>query len=421
MVAVPALIYAFFKGSSSASEWIALAVLLLITGLLFYLYRLLLQKGRFYQRILGHFPSVELLIEDILNNKVPARRFLIIVLLSLVIEFTGIAHVYIAMKALHVNPSLVAAVMAYIISVIFLIVSPFLRGLGAIEVSMSIILVRFGFSNVEAISITLLYRFFEFWLPLLSGVISFLAGINKLLMRVIPATMILLLGIINIVSVLTPAITWRVELLQDYIMLDVIHASNYFVLTAGFFLLVTAAFMLKGLRTTWWIALVLSIMSFIGHITKAIDYEEAAVALLIIVILLFTRKEYYVKSRPRLRNVGWRTTLFSIAAILVYGITGFYLLDKKHFNVDFNLLQSVQITLANYFLIGSNMYVPRDAFARDFIYSINVGGFLSMAFLMYTLVRPYVFRGNTSKKKVELYHCSQVWKIRPRFFQNTAR
>jgi phosphatidylglycerol lysyltransferase len=401
LVAIPALLYAFFKGNSSANEWIALAALLLISGLLFYMYRLLLMKGRFYQWVLGHFPSVELLIEDVLNNKVLAERFLLTVFISLLIEFAGIAHVFIAMKALHVNPSLFAAVMAYVISVIFMIVSPFLRGLGAIEVSMSIILVRFGFSNVEAISITLLYRLFEFWLPLLSGVISFLAGINKLLMRVVPAVMILLLGIINIVSVITPAISWRVERLQDYIIPDFIHASNYFVLAAGFFLLVTAAFMLKGLRTTWWIALILSFVSFIGHITKAIDYEEAAIALLIVVILLFTRREYYIKSRPRLRFVGWRIALFSIAAILVYGVTGFYLLDKKHFDVDFNLILSVRNTLANYFLVGSNTYVPRDAFARDFIYSINAGGFLSMAFLLYTLVWPFFFRGNASDEERE--------------------
>ena len=118
---------------------------------------------------------------------------------------------------------------------------------------MSLILVRFGFSNVEAISITFLYRFFEFWLPLVSGVISFLIRSISCLMRIVPAMLLLILGIINIVSVLTPAIAWRVERLHEYLMMDVMHVSNYFVLIAGFFLLITAAFMLKGLRTTWWL------------------------------------------------------------------------------------------------------------------------------------------------------------------------
>jgi phosphatidylglycerol lysyltransferase len=402
LVAVPAFVYAMIKGNSGASEWIALLALLLLSGLLFYLYRLLLKKRRFYQWILSRFPSIEFLIEDIRNNNVMAGRFLMIILISIIIEFTGIAHVYIAMKALQADPSLFAAIMAYIISVIFLIVSPFLRGLGAIEVSMSIILIRFGFSNVESISITLLYRFFEFWMPLLMGVISFLSVINKLLMRVIPAMMLLILGIINIVSVITPAISWRIERLQEYIMLDTIHFSNYFVLVAGFFLLITAAFMLKGLRTTWWFAMFLSILSFIGHITKAIDYEEAAVALLIIVILLFTYKDYYVRNNPRLRFVGWQTALISMAVIMAYGVVGFYYLDKKYYNVDFNLIQSVQNTMTSFFHAGSNKFASDTAFARDFIYSINIGGFLSMAFLVYTLVRPYVYKGNTSEEDYKI-------------------
>jgi phosphatidylglycerol lysyltransferase len=400
LVAVPAFIFSLAEGNSGAGEWLALTALLMVTGSLLYLYRLLLKKGHFYRWLLNHFPDIEFLIEDIRNNKVNSARFILAVMVSLAIELTGVAHVYIAMKALHIDPSLFAALMAYIVSVIFLIVSPFLRGLGAIEVSMSIILVRFGFSNVEAISATLLYRFFEFWLPLFSGVISFLSGIRSILMRVIPAFMLLLLGIINIVSVLTPAISWRMERLQEYIMMDAIDASNYFVLAAGLFLLVTAAFMLKGLRSAWWLAMLLSVVSAIGHITKAIDYEEASVAIILVVVLLFTRKEYYVRNNPRMRFVGWQVALFSIAAILVYGIIGFYLLDKKHFNTEFSLIQSVRQTILNYFLVGSHDLVPRDNFSQNFLYSLNAGGFLSLAFLLYTLMKPFIYKGNASPEEL---------------------
>jgi phosphatidylglycerol lysyltransferase len=400
LVAIPAFIYALAKGNAEGKEWIGLVALLLLTGFLFLLYRWLLIKGRFYQWVLKRFPSIEFLLEDIRSNKINTGKFMLTILMSILIEFTGIAHVFIAMKALQFNPSLYAALMGYIISVIFMAVSPFLRGLGAVEISLSIILVRFGFSNVEAISITLLYRFFEFWLTLFSGVIAFLLGIKKLLMRVLPAMLLFLMGIINIVSVMTPAIAWRVERLQEYIMLDAINISNYFVLAAGFFLLITAAFMLKGLRSTWWFALMLSVLSLIGHLTKAIDYEEAAIALLVIVFLLFSRKDYYVKNNPRLRFVGLQTALFSIAAMLLYGIVGFYLLDKKHFNVDFNWMQSVKNTLANFFLVGNPNLVPQDKFSKDFLYSINAGGFLTMAFLVYTLVRPYVYRGNASDEDI---------------------
>jgi len=120
-----------------------------------------------------------------------------------VIELVGISHLYIAMKAIGINASLIAAVMGYIVSVIFLIVSPFLRGLVPIEVSMTYLLTRFGISNVDAVAVTLMYRLFEFWTPLFAGILSFLSGLGKLLMRTLPALFMLLLGIVNVISAIT--------------------------------------------------------------------------------------------------------------------------------------------------------------------------------------------------------------------------
>ena len=171
-------------------------------------------------------------------------------------------------------------------------------------------------------------------------------------------------------------------------------------------MLVTAAFMLKGLKSSWWFALVLSVISFVGHITKAIDYEEATVALFVIVLLVNTRKEYYVKNNLRLMNVGIQTALLSIFAVLVYGTVGFYYLNKHHFQIDFNLLQSIRYCIQNYFLVGSSDLIAHDTFARNFLLSINISGFLSMTFLIYTLIRPHVIKNNSSeeehKKALEL-------------------
>jgi phosphatidylglycerol lysyltransferase len=150
--------------------------------------------------------------------------------------------------------------------------------------------------------------------------------------------------------------------------------------------------MLRGLRTAWWVALFLSVLSIFGHIAKGIDWEESVVAGLVIITLLSTRKEYYVKTNPRFRTVGLQTAMLSVAAVLIYGTVGFYFLDKKHFQIDFGTLQSIKYTLQNFFLIGSSDLVPRDAFARDFILSIKVAGFASIAFVVYAFVRPHVFK-----------------------------
>ncbi len=396
VVAIPAFLYALLEGQVGSGEWYALgAVVLLIAGLIL-MYRSIAAKGIFYNWMMKLIPQSVVFMDDLQNNKIDKRKFLLTVFYSILIEIAGIVHLYVAMTALHFSPSLFAAVMGYIVSVIFLIISPFLRGLGAIEVSMSYCLIRFGFGNVEAIAITFLYRFFEFWIPLFTGAVSFLLKISKLLMRIVPAMLILTLGILNMVSVLTPAIAERLIWINKFLPVEAIHASNYFVMITGLLLLVTAAFMLKGLRSAWWFALFLSIISAIGHLTKAIDFEESIVALVVISILLVTRKEYYVKNNPRLRLIGLQTSILSVAFIILYGTIGFYFIDKKHFNIDFGLLQSIVYTLQNYFLIGSSDLIPVDSFARHFLVSIKISGVLSVGFLIYTFIRPYIVKSIVS-------------------------
>jgi phosphatidylglycerol lysyltransferase len=396
IVAIPSLFYALFEGVAGAGEWYAIgAIVLLLTGLVA-IYLSITRRGLIYRRVVKYFPSSEVFLSDLQSNRIDKKKLAFTIIASIFIEFTGIAHLYIAMVALHYQPSLFAAVMGYIISVIFLVVSPFLRGLGAVEVSMAYILTRFGFGHVEAIAVTFLYRFFEFWTPLLAGLLTFLSKINRLLMRILPALLLLLLGIVNIISVLTPAVKERIALLRDFLPVEAIHASNYLVMVAGLYMLVTAAFLLKGLKNAWWFALILTLVSFVGHITKAIDYEEAGITLFVLIILLVTHKEYYIKSNPRLRNVGIQTSLLLALATLIYGIAGFYFLDKKHFDIDFSFPQSIRYTLQNFFLIGSDDLIPYGSFARHFLFSIKCSGFISIAFLIYTLVRLYKHKKNIS-------------------------
>ncbi len=266
---------------------------------------------------------------------------------------------------------------------------------------MSYILVRFGYNEAAAVSITFLFRFLEFWLPLFAGATSFLLKINKLILRIFPALLLFVLGVVNIVSVLTPAINARLSFLRGILPDNAIDVSNYFVLIAGLFLLVTAAFMLRGLRMAWYFAVGLSIISLVGNLTKAIDYEEAILSLITLAMLFVSRKEYYVRNYRKLGIFGVQTTLLSCAAVVVYGCIGFYFLDKKHFDIDFSIGESIRYTLQNFFLVGSSDLVPQDAFARRFLYSINISGFLCLSFLIYTLIRPYIVKAALEDEDLE--------------------
>jgi phosphatidylglycerol lysyltransferase len=401
LVAIPILIYALMEGKSGTGEFFGLLVVILVVFLLFYLYYSISRKKYLYRIIVKYFPSSEVYLEDIISHKTDIRYLIYTLLTSCLIDITCIILVYIAMKALGLQISVLYAMLGYLTSVLMLFISPFMRGLGAVEVSLSFVLIRLGLSHSAALAVTLLYRFFEFWIPLLAGALSFLLKINRLLMRVLPAIFIFTLGIINIVSAVTPAISERVHRLENFIPLDAIAASNFFILISGAFLLLTAIFLLKGQKNAWWIALFLSISSVVGHLTKAIDYEEAIAALIVMAMLLFSRKEYTIRSNPKWHTVGIRTALVSIFAVLIYGTIGFYFLDKKHFGIDFNIWQSMGYTLKNFLLIGSSGLTPDSRFSKDFLLSINISGLLSLTFLFYTLVKPYLLKGTNISGEFE--------------------
>ncbi len=401
LIAIPILIYSLVSGFSGTAEIIGLVAMIFLISALYLMYKSLVNKKLLYKTVVRLFPSAGVFLDDFISHTIDSKYLIYTVLISVVIDLTGICHLYIAMIALGLKASILYAMLGYLAGVISMFISPFMKGLGAVEISISFVLGSFGFTSAQALSITLLYRFFEFWLPLLSGAVSFVLKINKLLMRVVPAFLIFFLGVINIISSLMPVVTERVHRLEDFIPVDAISASNYFVFFAGAFMLLTAIYMLGGLRNAWWIALILSAASCAGHLIKAIDYEEAIFAFGIFVILIFSRKEYVIKGNPKLHVIGVWSALLSVMAVLIYGTIGFYFLDKKQFGIEFNLWQSIVYTLKSFVLIGNTGLTPHRHFARDFLISINVSGFLSLSFLFYTVIKPYFYKKSATPKDID--------------------
>lgn len=395
VVAIPVLAYAFFKNSLSSKEIYLFAGLILFIAAVFLAVRSLLNDGWLYRFIVKLSPTIETQLAELKSINFKRKYFVITVLFSIVIEFIGIAHLLIAAKALGYSISLETAAIGYIITVMFLLISPFLRGLGAIELSLSFVLTRYGFSALEAVSITFMFRFFEFWILLIIGAFSFILVRNNIFLRVVPVILTFLLGLVNIVSAMTPAIGSRIQLIHDFLPIYVTEISNYAIFMIGIMLLMISAFLLKGSRMAWYLTILLAVISVIGHLMKAIDYEEASLAVFTVIALMLTRKQYFVRNNVKFMSIGVNAALISIIAVIIYGVTGFYFLDRAHFNIDFSFIESLKYTLQNFFFYQSNHLVPNDRFARIFLYSINVSGGLTLGFLLITLVYPYIYEKET--------------------------
>ncbi|MGH2563872.1 MAG: phosphatidylglycerol lysyltransferase domain-containing protein, partial [Ginsengibacter sp.] len=276
------------------------------------------------------------------------------------------------------------------VSVILMVSSPFLRGLGAVEISIVYILEMYGYSTVQALSVTILYRVFEFWLPMIFGILAFAWRGRNLFIRIVPALLIFMLGLINIISVVTPPLRIRLKLIREFLPLEAINASNVLVLFIGLALLITSAFMFKGLKNAWRLALLLAILSLVGNLIKAFDYEEATFAGIIIVFLLLSRSQYRIRSSVKWIRLGLLSVTIIFLSVLIFGYVGFYFIDVKHFGIDFTWKQSLLYTMQIFLLGGDNNLHPFTLFGHEFIWVIHILGFVSWGFLLFTLIKPFL-------------------------------
>lgn len=399
-IAIPALYYALLKAMLHSAEIIGFAVITLLSVVLIIAWYSLLRKGWLYYLVKEKRPDWLFFIDELSSNQFSKKHLINTLIISALIDVVGIIHLYIAMLALGFIPSLPAAIIGYIVMVILLIVSPLLRGLGAIEVSLTYILNQYGFSLTAAASITLLYRFFEFWTPLFISIASFFSKKDNVILRVLPALFIFAVGIVNIISVITPALPQRLHAIKNLLPADFILASNALVLISGLLLIIIAIFLMQGSKRAWYAAVILTSISIIGHITKGIDYEEALFSSLALFSLYYTRSNYRLKSNPMYTKLSIQVIIYGFGAILLYGILGFYFMDKDHFGIDFHFFNSVKIVFKLFFLLNDSGLTPQTRFGEIFIETFYWASAAYLLFIAIGLLLPYFRKPYNTEEEI---------------------
>lgn len=395
IIGLPALAWLLIKSSPSGELIWGVLLTLLGLGLVAYLVVDLVRKGPLYRLLARRLPGVAQLVNELSAQSFDPRRFWQVVGYSVVIELIGVLHLYIAVKALGGVPTWEMAFIGYAIVLLLLMSSPFLRGIGAIEVALTYSLTLFGLSTVLALSVAFLFRFFEFWAVLLLGVVSLVAQKDNLLVRILPSVLLFVLGLVNILSAVTPALPNRLAFLSNVIPLSAIDASSWMVLIMGLMMLAISVYLLRGLRNAWIAAVVVSGLSLLAHLTKGIDWEEASVALITLVSLLYQRQQYFIKPDLKLAKRSLIPGLVAVATVILFGTAGFYFLNPRHFNVDFSLWQSFQEAVSTFFLLNLDLE-PLTPFGKQFLAGMNLLGGLTLVFAIYLGLRPLIERpGNT--------------------------
>lgn len=215
-------------------------------------------------------------------------------------------------------------------------------------------------------------------------------------------------GVLNFYSVLD-SIPGRGARLRPLFPLEFFSLSRSITVLAGFALVVSSLNIRKRKRRAFWPVLSLALISFVVHVIKSVrhpprgeHYEEAVVSLALFALLLWTRKDFTVRSGPP----DWPGAIERLAAALAvalgYGVAGFWFLQPSHFGINFDWRESIHQTLLFLTFSGGADLAPHTRYAQWFVHSLHLMAGVALLYAGYTLFRPVLYRFRTQPQETAL-------------------
>ncbi len=207
-------------------------------------------------------------------------------------------------------------------------------------------------------------------------------------------------GLINFISLIGPSLPERHAILKEFFALEFIHLSKFLTMAIGMALVVSAINIYRRKKRAFLTVLILSIFSIIFHLTKGLDYEEASVSLVLLLVLILARKSFVVKSS--IPDIRWGLARFGIAVLLAfgYGIAAFWFLDKNHFEINFHIGEAIKETFLYLTWIGDSTLIPRTRYAKWFLDSLYFLSSITIIYSLYALFRPVIYRFRTLPNEI---------------------
>jgi len=291
-------------------------------------------------------------------------------------------------------------VAGYAVGILFWIVSITPQGIGVVEGVMTLAFTSLGIPTAVAATVVLAFRGLTFWIPMLLGFFAVqrmhTTGPTRITLTEtwgvrFAAILVALMGVINIISAVTPSLSDRIKILETFSPLEVRHGGHLTASLAGFALLALSFNLARRKRVAWMLTLGALAISIISHLTKGLDYEEALLAGGLMLMLWLMRDHFHAASdRPSIKQGLW-TLAGAVLFTLAYGVVGFFLLDK-HYSVNFGFVAALRQTVVMFTQFYDPGLVPITPFGQFFSDSIYFVGAVTFGYAGVMLLRPVFLR-----------------------------
>jgi phosphatidylglycerol lysyltransferase len=226
---------------------------------------------------------------------------------------------------------------------------------------------------------------------------NFRRNLESIIVQVV-ALLTAAMGIVNVISAVRPSLPERLRLLAEYSPLMIGRGGHLTSALAGFALLLLSRSLWHRKQMGWLLAVGTLLVSAVVHLLKGLDYEEASLAGLLALALIYLRPHFHARSDPPSVRQGLQLLAGSMLFTLAYGVLGFYLLDR-HYSVNFGLLAAVRQTIVMFTEFYDPGLQPITGFGRYFAGSIYVVGAVTFLYAMLMLLRPVLLQPHATAEQ----------------------
>jgi lysyl-tRNA synthetase class 2 len=193
-----------------------------------------------------------------------------------------------------------------------------------------------------------------------------------------------LLGLVDIVSAVTPERSRRITELTRDLPVSVVHAASAGAVIAGILLIMLAHGLRRRKRRAWRAAVVLLIASSVLHIAKGLDVEEAVGTLVLAVIIVLLHREFYAAGDPRTR---WSAPVALATMFILSCVLGMIMLFAQGVQGAPSLWSRFREVLYGLVGLSGPLHYTRDSTA-DVVFFILLGlGLATVLLPTYLLLR----------------------------------
>lgn len=184
---------------------------------------------------------------------------------------------------------------------------------------------------------------------------------------------------------------------RDWLPLEVSQGSRALMLFTGVALLQVTRNLARRKQLAWYVAIIALSASLFLHVTSGLDIQNSLIAAILLCYLIYFRRRFYTYTDPASLRKGLMVTPLLLLIVFFYGFTGFFATYPQF--VWAPSASPARESIRAGILIVQPTVMPITRYARLFLNSIQIAGWMARIYILILILRPVILRDRLEAPK----------------------